>query len=352
MREPIYRNRRTTEETAYKKAVNDLHDEIFGDFLNNLDIILGKSDNQIMSQSELGKQIGVDRTQINRWIIQRTPIKIEDVVIICDVLGLDIHRELNYLFNNNISSFYKKIIDLNYDSCYELEKYINYLLYEAGTIESPEESKEHKKIKEPIQYRECVDDVYSEIFSFFLANLKSMLGASPSYVMSQRDLAKILNVEHTWISKVVHKTTRIKIEDAVMICSAMGLDMRKEFPYLYKDLITPLERKYIYLSAVNREKVDDYINYLKFQDMNQDVQGRKPSIKDPRIVNASLNNNQKSFLKNASEQPINNTENKYMSLSEEKKHMVDIFMDFLLSQEKTDSTQEKGQEYIKRLNNQ
>ena len=63
MREPIYRNRRTTEETAYKKAVNDLHDEIFGDFLNNLDIILGKSDNQIMSQSELGKQIGVD----NMW---------------------------------------------------------------------------------------------------------------------------------------------------------------------------------------------------------------------------------------------------------------------------------------------
>ena len=347
MGEQIYRNRRTTEETPYKKATNDLHDEIFGNFLNKLGALLGNNANKIMSQSALGKCLGVEKTQINRWIIQRTPIKIEDAVIICEVLDWDIHKELNYLFKNHLSSFYNKIIDLNYDSCIELEKYMNYLLNESGHTESQEESIEQKRIKRQIQYRECVDDVHSEIFSFFLADLKSMLGYGPGYVMSQRDLAKILGVEHTWISKVVHKSVRIKIEDAVMICSAMGLNIRREFPFLYKDLITPLERKYIYLSATNREKVDDYINYLRFQDMTQGVQERKAPIKEPIMINDTLNNDKNHWVKSTSEQNINPSEKGYRSLCDENKRVVDLFIEFILSQEQNGNSLDDIKEFKK-----
>ena len=79
---------------------------------------------------------------------------------------------------------------------------------------------------------------------------------------------------------------------------------------------------------------------------------RRLTIEDTIKICEVLKLDKKYFLQRIFEQPILPLEEKYMSLSEENKHMVDIFMDFLLSQEKTDSTQEKGQEYIKRLNNQ
>ena len=79
---------------------------------------------------------------------------------------------------------------------------------------------------------------------------------------------------------------------------------------------------------------------------------RRLTIEDAIKICDVLNLDKKYFLQRIFEQPILPLEEKYMSLSEENKHMVDVFMDFILSQEKTDNTQEKGQEYIKTLNNQ
>lgn len=74
---------------------------------------------------------------------------------------------------------------------------------------------------------------------------------------------------------------------------------------------------------------------------------RRLTIEDAIKICDVLKLDKRFFLQKIFEQPVFPLEKKYMSLNEENKYMVEVFMDFLLSQEKID----KPQEYIKRQNN-
>ena len=110
-----------------------------------------------------------------------------------------------------------------------------------------------------------------------IKKLNELVGSESNKLLSQRKLAEILNCSNSSVARWLRGETPLSREYALKICDILNLD---KIEYLgYEE-----NNNYSKLNEENKQKVQEYINYLLYL---QETVKEEPSKK---LVKSSTNN--------------------------------------------------------------